>query len=73
MAVIETASENLFPQLSTSVVYLLRFPSKNADKQAGFYGILYFMMRLKATDAFTFTTDRHPYSVRGTTEQDGPH
>ena len=40
MAVIETASENQFPRISTSVVYLLRFPSKSADKQAFLYGIL---------------------------------
>ena len=40
MAVIETASENPFPQLSTSVVYLLRFPSESAGKQAISYGIL---------------------------------
>ena len=40
MAVIETASENQFPRISTSVVYLLRFPSRNADKQAFLYGIL---------------------------------
>ena len=39
-AVIETASENQFPRISTSVVYLLRFPSKSADKQAFLYGIL---------------------------------
>ncbi len=40
MAVIETASENQFPQLSTSVVCLLRFPSESAGKQALSYGIL---------------------------------
>gem|GEM_PF-6802083 len=40
MAVIETASENQFPRISTSVVYLLRFPSRSADKQAFLYGIL---------------------------------
>ena len=73
MAVIETASENPFPQLSTSIVYLLRFPSENADKQAFSYGSLYSVMQFKATVAFTFTTDRHPNSVRGTTEQDGLH
>ena len=31
---IELVSENRFLQLSTSVVYLLRFPSRSADKQA---------------------------------------
>ena len=40
MAVIETASENQFPRISTSVVYLLRFPSRSADRQAFLYGIL---------------------------------
>ena len=40
MAVIETASENQFPQVSTSVVCLLRFPSESAGKQALSYGIL---------------------------------
>lgn len=44
-AVIETASENLSPQLSTSVVYLLSFPSRTADKQALRYGILLFMAK----------------------------
>ena len=34
MARFELASENLFPKLSTSVVYLLKFPWGNADKQA---------------------------------------
>ena len=40
MAVIETASENQFPRISTSVVCLLRFPSESAGKQAHSYGIL---------------------------------
>jgi len=31
---VEPMSENLFPKLSTSVVYLLKFPRKDADKQA---------------------------------------
>lgn len=44
-AVIETASEDLSPQLSTSVVYLLSFPSRTADKQALRYGILLFMAK----------------------------
>ena len=34
MARFELASEDPFPKLSTSVVYLLRFPFKTADKQA---------------------------------------
>ena len=40
MAVIETASENSFSELSTSVGYLLRFPRQTADKQAVCFGIL---------------------------------
>ena len=40
MAVIETASENSFSELSTSVGYLLRFPRRTADKQAVRFGIL---------------------------------
>lgn len=34
MAVIETASENTFPRLSTSVAVLLEFPYQNAEGQA---------------------------------------
>ena len=73
MAVIETASENQFPRISTSVVYLLRFPSRNADKQAFLYGILQVMMNCKATHSFTFTADRHPYPDRSASGKDGPH
>ena len=73
MAVIETASENQFPRISTSVVYLLRFPSRSADKQAFLYGILLVMMNYKATHSFTFTADRHPYPDRSSSGKDGPH
>ena len=38
MARVELASENLFPKLSTSVVYLLEFPQTDADKQASALG-----------------------------------
>ena len=38
MARVELASENLFPKLSTSVVYLLEFPWSGADKQASDLG-----------------------------------
>ena len=56
---IEPASENQFPQLSTSVVYLLTFPARIADKQA---------MRESSSNTFlrcehavgTFTTNRCP-------------
>ena len=34
MAGVEPASENLFPKLSTSVVYLLKFPWDYAERQA---------------------------------------
>lgn len=38
MARVELASENLFLKLSTSVVYLLKFPIKKAERQASFIG-----------------------------------
>ena len=38
MARFELASEDLFPKPSTSVVYLLSFPFKTADKQAELKG-----------------------------------
>ena len=40
MAVLETASENPLPQLSTSVSVLLGFPSGDAGRQASPYGSL---------------------------------
>ncbi len=40
MAVVETASENPLPQLSTSVSDLLGFPSGDAERQASPYGSL---------------------------------
>ena len=40
MAVVETASENPLPQLSTSVSALLGFPSGDAGRQASPYGSL---------------------------------
>ena len=40
MAVVETASENPLPQLSTSVSVLLGFPSGDAGRQASPYGSL---------------------------------
>lgn len=44
-AVIETASEDLSPRLSTSVVYPLGFPRRAADKQAARFGIPLFMAK----------------------------
>lgn len=38
MAVIETASENTFPQISTSVAVHFRFPLRNATRQAFRFG-----------------------------------
>jgi len=38
MAVIETASENTFPQISTSVAVHFRFPLRNAARQAFRFG-----------------------------------
>ena len=56
---IELLSETLFPQLSTSVVYLLRFPVTAADKQAAMTGSPNTFLRCGHT-AGTFTADRCP-------------
>lgn len=56
---IEPLSETLFPQLSTSVVYLLKFPAASADKQAGAEGSPNTILRCGHT-AGSFTTDRCP-------------
>ncbi len=55
MAVIETASENLFPKLSTSVVYRLKFPFLPADTRAGKIGSSLRHDRLQSAYPFTFT------------------
>ena len=56
---IEPLSETPFPQLSTSVVYLLNFPGKPADKQAGMSSSPNTFLRCGQT-AGTFTADRCP-------------
>ncbi len=56
---IELPSETPFPQLSTSVVYLLKFPARPADKQAGSEGSPNTFLRCGQA-AGTFTTHRCP-------------
>lgn len=71
MAVIETASENPLPQLSTSVAVLLGFPSGGAGQQASPYGSLWFMVSYKANLTRTFTANRRRYPGRGAPGNDG--
>ena len=56
---IEPLSETPFPRLSTSVVYLLKFPVTPADKQAGISGSPNTFLRCGQA-AGTFTTYRCP-------------
>ncbi len=56
---IEPLSESPFPQLSTSVVYLLRFPIRTADKQAELAGSPNAFLRHGRVRG-TFTTIRCP-------------
>ena len=42
---VELLSENHLPRLSTSVVFVCRFPPCNAQRQALHFGIPYFMTR----------------------------
>ena len=56
---IEPLSEALFPELSTSVVYLLKFPFKPADKQADLSGSPNTFLRCGQI-AGTFTAHRCP-------------
>ena len=55
----EPASESPFLQLSTSVVYLLKFPIRTADKQAVRAGSPNTFLRHGQVRE-TFTTDRCP-------------
>ena len=57
MVGVEPTSENLFPKLSTSVVYLLRFPLVNADKQAFTVGSPLDRDRLQGSHLFTCTAE----------------
>ena len=59
MAVIETASESLFPKLSTSVVYRLKFPFMPAETQADKIGSSFIHDRLQSAHLFTFTAKWH--------------
>ena len=56
---IELLSENRFMKLSTSVVYLLRFPILTADKQAASTGSSNTFLRCEHA-AETFTTAMMP-------------
>ncbi len=56
---IEPLSEAPFPQLSTSVVYLLKFPGRPADKQAETSGSPNTFQRCGHTEG-TFTANRCP-------------
>jgi len=66
---IEPLSENLFPQLSTGVVYLLKFLLQTADKQAVCKSSSDTFLRCEQA-AGTFTTDRCPTVSRGTLAED---
>ena len=52
---VEPMSENLFPKLSTSVVYLLNFPRKNAGKQALILGSPLIRDKVQGSSLFTCT------------------
>ena len=56
---IELLSESPFPQISTSVVYLLKFPAQDAGKQASCEGSPNTFLRCGQA-AGTFTTYRCP-------------
>ena len=66
---IEPLSENPFMQLSTSVVYLLKFPKKAADKQAESLGSPNTIKR-NGHSAGSFTVSRCPCESHGTQSQD---
>ena len=68
---VEPMSENLFPKLSTSVVYLLKFPLTNADKQALVVGSPLNRDKVQGSPLFTCTAKRRPYPSRGTLGKDG--
>ena len=56
---VELVSENRFMQLSTSVVYLLKFPTKAADKQAAIIGSSNTILRCEqAAESFTTASCR---------------
>ena len=71
MVGVEPTSENLFPKLSTSVVYLLKFPLKTADKQALIFGSPLSRDKLQDSHLFTCTANRRSYPGRGTPGKNG--
>ena len=71
MVGVEPTSENLFPKLSTSVVYLLEFPWENADKQALTLGSPLIRDKVQGSPLFTCTAKRRPYLSRGILSKDG--
>ncbi len=60
MARFELASEDPFPKPSTSVVYLLNFPFKPADKQAGIKGSPLNPYKLQGSHLCRFTAKMTP-------------
>ncbi len=71
MARVELASENLFPKLSTSIVYLLEFPQLNAGKQALSFGSPLIRDKVQGYPLFTCTAKRRSYPSRGTPGRNG--
>ena len=71
MAVIETASEKKFPQLSTSVACLLTFPQRRAVRQARSLGSPVFHDGLRNTHPCTFTANRRLIPGRSAPGKDG--
>ena len=68
---VEPMSENLFPKLSTSVVYLLKFPWRSADKQAFLLGSPLNRDKVQGSPLFTCTTKWRSYPSRGTLGKNG--
>ena len=68
---VEPMSENLFPKLSTSVVYLLKFPWENAGKQALTLSSPLIRDKVQGSPLFTCTAKRRPYLSCGTLSKDG--
>ena len=68
---VEPMSENLFPKLSTSVVYLLKFPWENAGKQALTLGSPLIRDKVQGSPLFTCTAKRRSYLSRGTLRRNG--
>ncbi len=67
---IELLSENRSMQLSTSVVYQLKFPELTADKRAERTGSPN-TIKGNGHSQRTFTANRRPSDSRGTLSEDG--